>query len=171
MILSPALPRWPPVLLQGSWCRTPLLSFSCPLITFQPPTQKLDFVRFFIVRAYSFKKENKKTLSLTSLCKSRLLKLHRIGRLVVLFPGYLVKILTFTFPSQPARQNNNKPSDRQVHLRLFYTQTPTRSLRAALIGSNVFQRVWPGMKQAGKQEVCISWAGDREKGVSGSLSQ
>lgn len=70
LILSPALPRWPPVLLQGSWCRTPLLSFSCPLITFQPPTQKLDFVRFFIAWAYSFKKENKKNPSAWQACVS-----------------------------------------------------------------------------------------------------
>lgn len=99
-------------------------------MTFRLPLQKLDGVRLCMTSACSLKKRVK-TLSVTILWKLRLLKLHRVRCLDVRFLVTLLKILTFTFPSRPARQNNNKPSDRQVHLRLFYTQTLTRQFLLA----------------------------------------
>lgn len=172
-IPSPVPLHWPPSLLQGSWCRTPLLSLYCPLTTFQTPLQRQDAVRLFF---FSFQPFWQKLQTWTwQACVKRVFSSVKesygcwisIGlnvTVAVLFPGYLVKLLAFTFPSQPGRQNNNKPSDRQVHLRLFYTQTLTQGLRALLIGSSDFQKAWSSLSQAGKQEVCVSWAGDGGRG-------
>lgn len=82
-------------------------------------------------------------------------------------PGRPVTLLNFSFshsPLQPARQNNNKPSDRHANLHIFYSQTLTQILRALLIGSEDFQKVRLSLGLLRRQEVCNSWAGDGGRG-------
>lgn len=72
------------------------------------------------------------------------LKLHQTGVVVVLLPGSLDKrshVLILNLA-------HKKPSDRQVHLHLFYTQT------RFLFGLADVQKAWPIPNEAKKQEVC-----------------